>query len=90
MSEPAQLTDQQQTLAQLRWQCRRGMLELDLFLQKFIRHGYAQLNEQQRQHFIEILAYPDQELLEILLEQVSATEQHINDIANKIRDCAAL
>ncbi len=90
MENAEALSDQQQTLAQLRWQCRRGMLELDLFLQKFVRHGYHALDEQQRQHFIEILAFPDQELLEILLGQVSATEQHINDIADRIRQCAAL
>ena len=79
-----------ETLSALKWQCRRGMLELDVFLQKFLQHGYAQLNEQQRKDFYEILEYPDQELVELLLGQVSATEQHINDIADKIRRCAAL
>lgn len=81
---------EEQSLAQLRWQCRRGMLELDIFLQKFIRHGYASLDAGQRDDFVEVLAYPDQELLELLLGQVSATEQHINDIAEKIRCCAVL
>ncbi len=78
------------TLSALKWQCRRGMLELDIFLQKFVQHGYANLDHQQRNSFFEILEYPDQELLELLLGQVSATEQHINDIADKIRQCAAL
>lgn len=82
--------DSNQTLDQLRWQCRRGMLELDIFLQKFIEHGYDKLDHQQRQDFIEVLAFPDQELLELLLGQVSATEKHINDIADRIRHCAAL
>ncbi len=84
------VTNSDPTLASLRWQCRRGMLELDLFLQRFLLHGYADLNQQQKRDFIEILAFPDQELLEILLGQVSATEQHINEIAEKIRQCAAL
>ena len=79
-----------ETLSELRWQCRRGMLELDVFLQKFVQHGYSKLSEQERQDFYELLEYPDQELLELLLAQVSATEQHINDIAGKIRLCAAL
>jgi len=79
-----------ETLSELRWQCRRGMLELDVFLQKFVQHGYSKLSEQERQDFYELLEYPDQELLELLLAQVSSTEQHINDIAGKIRLCAAL
>jgi len=79
-----------ETLSELRWQCRRGMLELDVFLQKFVQHGYSKLDQKERQDFYELLEYPDQELLELLLGQVSSTEQHINDIAGKIRQCAAL
>ena len=79
-----------ETLSALKWQCRRGMLELDVFLQKFLQYGYDQLDEQQRKDFYEILEYPDQELVELLLGQIFATEKHINDIADKIRQCAAL
>lgn len=79
-----------ETLSALKWQCRRGMLELDIFLQKFLQFGYDDLNEKGRQDFYQLLQYPDQELVELLLGQVSATEQHINDIAGKIRNCAAL
>ncbi len=82
--------DKFSTLSALKWQCRRGMLELDVFLQKFLQYGYEQLSEQQCKDFYELLEFPDQELLELLLGQVSATEQHINDIADKIRQCAAL
>jgi antitoxin CptB len=79
-----------ETLSELRWQCRRGMLELDVFLQKFLQHGYSALDEKKRQDFYELLEYPDQELVELLLGQVSSTEQHINDIADRVRRCAAL
>lgn len=79
-----------ETLSELKWQCRRGMLELDVFLQKFLVHGYSALDEDERAGFYELLDYPDQELVELLLGQVSSTEQHINDIAVKIRHCAAL
>ncbi|MCP4075441.1 MAG: succinate dehydrogenase assembly factor 2 [Gammaproteobacteria bacterium] len=82
--------DKYETLSALKWQCRRGMLELDVFLQKFLQHGYNDLDEREREDFYQILEYPDQELVELLLGQVSATEQHINEIADKIRQCAAL
>ena len=77
-------------LSELKWRCRRGMLELDIFLKKFLQYGYSKLDDQGREDFYELLEYPDQELVEILLGQVSATEQHINDIASKIRQCASL
>ncbi len=82
--------DNKVPLSELKWRCRRGMLELDVFLQKFLIHGYDKLDYQQREDFYEILDYQDQELVEILLGQVSAMEKHINDIATEIRQCAKL
>jgi antitoxin CptB len=77
-------------LSELKWRCRRGMLELDIFLQKFMQHGYAKLDDSGRNDFYEILEFQDQELVELLLGKVSAMDRHINDIARKIRECAAL
>lgn len=77
-------------LSELKWRCRRGMLELDVFLQKFLEFGYEKLDEKGRSDFYELLDFQDQELVELLLGQVSATDQHINAIATKIRNCAVL
>lgn len=82
--------DNKVPLSELKWRCRRGMLELDVFLQKFLKFGYENLEEKGRSDFYELLEYQDQELVELLMGQTSATEQHINDIATKIRNCAAL
>ena len=46
----------------LRWRCRRGMLELDLLLGRFLETGYAQLDTSQREGFAKLLAAPDVEL----------------------------
>lgn len=77
-------------LSELKWRCRRGMLELDVMLKKFLQFGYQNLDRQGRDNFYELLEYQDQELAELLLDQVSATEKHIHDIVSKIRHCAAL
>lgn len=47
---------------QLRWQCRRGMLELDYLLEGFLEQYYEGLSAAQQQRFIELLRYTDPEL----------------------------
>ncbi len=49
-------------IEQLRWRCRRGMLELDLLLGRFLDTGYAGLDAAQRLAFVKLLAMPDVEL----------------------------
>lgn len=46
----------------LRWQCRRGLLELDLVLQRFIEREYQNLSTDERANFARLLKMPDQTL----------------------------
>lgn len=46
----------------LRWHCRRGLLELDLVLNRFLDTRLAALTEEQRKDFVELLTLPDTEL----------------------------
>jgi antitoxin CptB len=46
--------------ARLRWQCRRGMLELDLLLSRFLETGFARLDATGRADFVRLLGYQDQ------------------------------
>lgn len=48
--------------ARIRWQCRRGMLELDAILQPFFDRYYATLSHEQQQQFEYLLTFPDQDL----------------------------
>jgi antitoxin CptB len=43
----------------LRWQCRRGMLELDLLLEAFLDQHYTELTPLLRQRFVLLLDLPD-------------------------------
>ena len=49
-------------LNRLRWQCRRGMLELDELLLGFLEAGYADLEPAQRDTFRRLLSVQDQVL----------------------------
>jgi antitoxin CptB len=46
-------------IERLRWQCRRGMLELDVLLQAFLDKHYADLSPRLQRHFIQLLGFPD-------------------------------
>ncbi|MES9861422.1 MAG: succinate dehydrogenase assembly factor 2 [Candidatus Thiodiazotropha sp. LLP2] len=43
----------------LRWQCRRGMLELDVLLEAFLEQHYSELSPRMQRHFIQLLEFPD-------------------------------
>ncbi len=46
-------------LDRLRWQCRRGMLELDVLLEAFLEQCYSDLPPRMQRHFIQLLEFPD-------------------------------
>lgn len=80
--------DQTITMKRLRWQCRRGMLELDTLLHGFLANGYEQLNAQQRDRFQQLLSYPDQALFEMLMGRMQATDSKVQDVILAIRHSA--
>lgn len=50
-------------IERIRWRCRRGLLELDLLLQRFMDKYGSQLNEQQISQFESLLSLSDKDLL---------------------------
>ncbi len=71
--------------ARLQWQCRRGMLELDLFLREFLEKGYASLSAEEKLAFERLLKTPDQQLLEYLMGREQPEDKDIADVVNKVR-----
>lgn len=49
-----------------RWRCRRGMLELDIVLQRFMERHYRQLDETGLRQFERLLALPDNDLWDLI------------------------
>jgi antitoxin CptB len=66
----------------LRWQCRRGLLELDLVFEKLFR---SSLEEAEVKQLNEILQFPDNDLWDIVIGRSNAYEPHLNEIVKRLR-----
>jgi len=51
----------------IRWRCRRGLLELDLILARFLDSRFAGLDAGQRALFNELLDEADNDLLDLAM-----------------------
>ena len=51
----------------IRWRCRRGLLELDLVLDRFLKQRFDALDAGERRLFDELLDAPDNDLLDMAL-----------------------
>jgi len=56
-------------MSRLRWQCRRGMRELDELLVAYLERHYEQAPENDKRAFQALLALPDPELVSYLLNK---------------------
>jgi antitoxin CptB len=77
MSESSALGIQNlETLRRLRWRCRRGLLELDIVLGRFVEQRYPVLDTEQRVVFDELLDLPDTELWDVITGKKEPTHAH--------------
>jgi antitoxin CptB len=53
-------------LERARWRCRRGLLELDIVLQRFMDEYYAKLDEAELRQFETLLDLPDNDLWDMI------------------------
>ena len=60
----------------LRWRCRRGLLELDIVLGRFIEQRYLLMDDEQRVVFDELLDMPDTELWDLITDKKELAHAH--------------
>ncbi len=58
-------------LKRIRWRCRRGLLELDILLNRFVEKYYLNLDEMQQTEFDSLLDMPDPLLWEAIANSKS-------------------
>ena len=69
----------------LRWSCRRGLLELDLVLQRFLSEEYPYLDVNQKRTFSRLLGLPDNDLLDLAMGRADTTDEAFGEIVQLMR-----
>jgi antitoxin CptB len=74
-------------LDRVRWQCRRGLLELDLVLAAFVERHFERLDASQRQVFKELLDHPDNDLLDLVMGRCESRDPRHKPVVELLRGC---
>jgi antitoxin CptB len=61
----------ERALSKLRWRCRRGLLENDLFIERFFHRHESRLTVGQARAMYELMELGDNDLLDLLLDRKS-------------------
>ncbi len=69
----------------IRWHCRRGLLELDLLLDRFVTRHLDALDAHQTDVFKELLAYEDNDLLDMVMGRAEPVHEGLNGVLGMLR-----
>jgi len=69
----------------LRWRCRRGTLELDLMLLRYLERCYAMAEPSEQQSFLRLLEQEDSELLHYLMGERVPANSALASLVMQIR-----
>ena len=76
--------EQELELKRVLWDCRRGMLELDVLLAPYAQAKYPVMDADQRQDFQRLLACNDQELFLWLLRREIPVETRLAELVQDV------
>ena len=71
----------------LKWNCRRGLLELDLVLARFVERDADALNEDELARLGELLELPDNDLWDIVCGRGDRYAACLGDVVARLRTC---
>ena len=77
-----------QAPCRLRWQCRRGMLELEVILNRFLDQHWGDIDNDLKEELELLLVNSDQQLQKWLCEGMEA-DNEVKNIVSRLRqtDC---
>ncbi len=78
-----------QERARLAWSCRRGMLELDLILHRFLERGLEVLTKEQLSQFNALLGCTDPQLFAWLIRDEESYDKELAPIVALVRACSS-
>ncbi len=74
----------ERALSKLRWRCRRGLLENDLFIERFFERYSASLTVRQAEALGALMDLSDNDLLDLLLGRKSPEGELAHDDVNHV------
>ncbi|NUE80827.1 succinate dehydrogenase assembly factor 2 [Snodgrassella sp. ESL0304] len=69
----------------IRWLTRRGLLELDIILGRFMTHAFDQLCNEELAVFVALMDLPDPEILALINQSEGCTDSEFESVLAKIR-----
>jgi len=72
-------------LERVKWRARRGLLELDIVLGRFIETHYSQLDDEEKRVFEELLDMPDTPLWDMIAGRLESEQGDHQALIEKIR-----
>jgi len=69
----------------LRWRSRRGLLEMDLILQRFLEQHLTRLSEAEVRAYDALLQLPDNDFLDLAMGRKSPDDTELLPVLEKIR-----
>lgn len=71
------------------WRCRRGLLELDIVLERFVDRCYDHLTANQLVIFNDLLGLTDNELLDLIIDRSPSPSREIQELLLLMRSHSA-
>ncbi len=71
-------------MREIRWQCRRGMLELDVIFERFLTHCYPTLSSDEQHAFSQLLKQDDPTLFDWLVADMPWSDPALHEIVARI------
>jgi succinate dehydrogenase flavin-adding protein (antitoxin of CptAB toxin-antitoxin module) len=72
-------------LERLKWKSRRGLLELDIVLERFWAGVGGEMNESDAAMLERLLALPDNDLLDLVMGRADTSETYVQPMLRRLR-----
>lgn len=89
MTNPDELLDQR-ALSKLKWRCRRGLLENDIFIERFFNRFETTLNVKQAQGLSALMELSDNDLLDLHLARKSLAQVNADLVREDVSEVLSM
>jgi len=72
-------------MARIRWRCRRGMLENDLILARYLDTNAASMSEAEVAMLDRLLDLPDNELWDLIAGRATTDDRGVAELVEQLR-----